>query len=556
MKLPLLACALAAACSSPASRVEGFRAFDHLRDARSADWSRRDAGRAPDCAIAVSAQPATPGDFAGPWVVDTAIEGEATTSVYGSDGRLVAISDAKKFVIDRVAPWTTEAPTNYLAVVSDGQAFYARPLPFRVTEVRDGRLFLNGAAIGLKAVDGATSAEAVRAVRGNAVAAEKASDADAPWLYDRAGVLMLSGDEPGVRRGRCAAAPDSGADGPVDLCTAHRFRDWRAMPTNEFRKVRLENRCAFVGSADVTCRWTALRDGAPFASGLFDISDLGPGAAKAVAFPPVARRIHRERGGLVSLRVRFCRGAAEDAPELGHDQFDLPFSPESLPAAEEAAVVSETPDARTHLISAPNGIFGGGWRITVAKADGAPTAIARTGWFWDTEILGAPLRLNGTGAVARWRVRADGTVALRAVAGDQPPGGEGGAVRFALAFAVRGDDEKVLWFGRGPGPTLPEAKEHASVGEYAAAADELSGVREDVFGVRIGRLSVRTLGEPFAFRVASDGASDLVRVEILAAPGRELLDLTLSLDDASLLPRLPGEGERWPAEADGAAAIR
>ena len=97
----------------------------------------------------------------------------------------------------------------------------------------------------------------------------------------------------------------------------HVFRNWTARATDGFRRLVVRNKNHFIGSAGVTCRWQALRDGVAFADGTLELGEIPPQGEKSFDMPAaVADRIEGE----VSLRLTF----EKDGQAVADDQIDFP----------------------------------------------------------------------------------------------------------------------------------------------------------------------------------------------------------------------------------------
>jgi len=102
----------------------------------------------------VTAKPVRDGDFKGEWLVEVKSNGEGgrqiVTSLYTWDGRLVARSDKKMFVVKSPKLWSAEEPNCYKVVLSNGKEFVSTAFGFRTSEIRNGRWYVNGQKIKLK----------------------------------------------------------------------------------------------------------------------------------------------------------------------------------------------------------------------------------------------------------------------------------------------------------------------------------------------------------------------------------------------------------------------
>ena len=102
----------------------------------------------------VTAKPVREGDFAGDWEVNVAIdgEGEMTVALFEGlvpSGRCVCRTTARRFTVKAPKLWSAETPNVYLAVIGNGAEYASTTFGFRVSEVKNGRYYLNGQKIKL-----------------------------------------------------------------------------------------------------------------------------------------------------------------------------------------------------------------------------------------------------------------------------------------------------------------------------------------------------------------------------------------------------------------------
>ena len=102
----------------------------------------------------------------------------------------------------------------------------------------------------------------------------------------------------------------------------------------------------------------------------------------------------------------------------------------------------------------------------------------------------------------------------------------------------------VEWFGLGPQSMMaPGETEGAFLGRWKTTADMALAV-EGVRGIRVGDLTVRTLGAPFAVTLWGD--EDGTNLNLLGEPDEDgVVDLsfTLSVGDGDLTARTPADDE-------------
>ena len=197
-----------------------------------------------------------------------------------------------------------------------------------------------------------------------------------------------------------------------------------------------------------------------------------------------------------------------------------------------------------------------------------------------------------------WRVQGDGTVVCRAKVRAMGPRLELARVGLSLTLNERNAD--ISWLGRGPFENYRDRKSGAFVGLWRATAsdfffpyarNENCGNREDAYGVKVGALTFRTLGAPFAFEANPYTSAELLQyvhpaelpksdktvfgiysetrglggascgpgplhADVIRTDRDYALDFTLRLDDWSLAPRAAGEARlpELPAQADGSEA--
>ena len=363
----------------------------------------------------------------------------------------------------------------------------------------------------------------------------------------------------------------------------HVYQNWAAEATNEFRGVVIRNKNYFTCGKGIVCEWYGLRNGETFATGTYDVSTIPPQGSRCFDIAQIVRHTQRERGGFVSLRLKFFK----DGEQIADEQLDLPFEAKPLVAKADEVEVTET--EKTYEFEA------GGLKIAFCRKTGLPHSIKKTGWFWDTELLRSRFRLNafrapssnevwlgnkwaeagfmdlegemvelspveravdgsvsfttltawkgasacsiegfgGTEArlverqlnlkpvvfhvAAKWTVFGDGTVACQSKI--RPLGPKTELARIGYSFILDEEDAAVEWFGRGPWENYADRKSGAFIGRWSDTANnfyvpyarnENCGNREDTLGVKVGGLSIRTLGAPFAFEVNPYTSEELI----------------------------------------------
>ncbi|MGN0855179.1 MAG: glycoside hydrolase family 2 TIM barrel-domain containing protein [Kiritimatiellia bacterium] len=130
-----------------------------------------------------------------------------------------------------------------------------------------------------------------------------------------------------------------------------------------------------------------------------------------------------------------------------------------------------------------------------------------------------PLNPVTFAVASRWTIYGDGTVAC--ISKIRPLGPRFDLARLGYACELAAVNPRVEWFGRGPWENYPDRKSGAFLGRWSAdastfffpyARNENCGNREDTRGVRVGELTVRTLGAPFAFEVNPYTPSQLLEI--------------------------------------------
>ena len=166
----------------------------------------------------------------------------------------------------------------------------------------------------------------------------------------------------------------------------HVFQNWTAFATNDPSKIALKNKNYFVDSENVFCEWIAFRDGRQEGKGyFFPLGPLGPGETKLVDVPPIVEEL-LDKGGEVSLRVRFTKNGSS----VAEDQIDYPArKAEGLPRLpnSETNKLDFTFSPEEYIFTRP------GVRYAFSMRTGALSSI-RTGEKLDKEWLKAPMTLD------------------------------------------------------------------------------------------------------------------------------------------------------------------
>ena len=98
----------------------------------------------------VTAAPVKEGEFSGDWRVKVDCDADVTVYLYTFDDKLVYSGKEKSFVVEKPRLWSAEEPNCYKIVLGNGAEFVSSLFGFRVSEIKDGRYYLNGKKIKLK----------------------------------------------------------------------------------------------------------------------------------------------------------------------------------------------------------------------------------------------------------------------------------------------------------------------------------------------------------------------------------------------------------------------
>lgn len=492
------------------------------------------------------------------WMVEVNTPGEVESSVCDADGRRIAGPFAAKlFSVADVKPWTAERPVCYTLVTDGDDGRTETVFGFTEQVLRERRLFVNGTPVRLKL--------GPRDWNGNTVSSETCTAAEA-WtngLYRIAPEHLAQLD---VLRPRS-----------IPGATRHFFQDWSVRATNYCERILVSNRSSFLTGNDVTLRWALLVDGEERDDGTIDLLGLKPGQQAAFDMPPAVISA-RYRDGTVGVRFAFVR----DGETVAEDQVDLVVS-RSLNSLDGTASRWFGLVTPTVSFSEVAGETGGTIRrfttddaiVTFAEEDIGGVVYTRRGLFSDTRLVTRILpwrRLpvaDGAGDIAypqspvsehrgalsftglaeaggvmasqRWTVWPDGTVCCRA--------------RLRTVSAIRGERlgftlslarpvERLEWFGRGPWSHGRHEQGGAFLGRWTADVGD-SFAAEDVRGLRLGSLTVRTAGAPLAVRLGNPGYLSLYGEP--DADGVVDIAFTLSVDDSDLTARTPDGEADLPA---------
>ena len=351
----------------------------------------------------------------------------------------------------------------------------------------------------------------------------------------------------------------------------HVYQNWTVKATNYFQRVVVKNKNYFVDSTGVELGWTVLKDGVKFDSGELELHGLLPQQESVYDMPEAVLKALKGEG-TVSVRFTFTKGGdeiasdqidvrfgrdttplagqgtlfsgvkkpafAEDAQTMTFTAADLvvTFSKETgLPSSiRKRGLVFDTELLKTQVtldaFRAPSSNENGPaarWRqqgfdslsgtlrkrSSIDEVNGGLTFTTVTEWKGETTLL-MPVVFH---VATRWTVYGNGTLAC--VSKIRPIGPKTELARLGYSFELAAINPSVEWFGCGPFENYPDRKSGAFIGRYKASAadfffpyarNEDCGNREDVRAFRVGDLTVRTLGAPFAFEVNPYTPAELV----------------------------------------------
>lgn len=447
-------------------------------------------------ALSVTTRPVVAGRYNGVWDVIVATDGEYEYSVFDSDGaRVAGPCVLKSFPVPNPKTWSDESPVCYTLVAENESNRVEKIFGFAEMIAADGAFRVNGRNVRVKL--------GPKELRGNSVAADSCSAADA-W---REGVYRLSENDlarPAVERPH--ADPDA---------TRYLFQNWSVKGTNYNQRIVVENRNAFTGADGVDLEWTVVVDGKETSSGKIDLMGLAPLSSSSFDMP--AEAISSRYGeGTVSVRFAFRKkgGLFSHGEILAEDQIDLVASRElnSLNPPKSALrewLVPGFMDPKVTVGTDQDGrVFKAGDAVlSFSCIDKTGIArFGRSGMFGRTHLASmiespcdgvSPVSSRAgaaefESAAAKWTVYPSGVVAVRT----KPK---------SLRMFVCDFDGEIEWFGLGPRATAKGDTAGAFLGRWrikdACRNENGRFTATEVRGLRIGDLTVRTLGAPFSFSV-------------------------------------------------------
>lgn len=340
----------------------------------------------------------------------------------------------------------------------------------------------------------------------------------------------------------------------------HVYQNWTAKASDDFSNIIIRNKNYFIDSKDVKCIWEAIVDGESVSKGEFFVEKLKPQSEMTFAMPKFTKdgavralRITFIKDGkcVASDQIDFPAKALEQELKTGmaqveEDDKSITFDtgkvvikfckktgmPYSIQRNNKELLKAYFKLNSFRTPSSNEVGLGGKWleqgfnnmEATVKDIsevkDGSFTTLVE--WkgskFERMDGFGGPkikikeidenLRPVSFMVASRWTVCEDGSVAC--VAKIRPIGPKMELARIGFAWMMDEKDAKVEWLGRGPFENYADRKSGAFIGKWNDSAEgfffpyarnENCGNREDVYGFKVGGLTVRTLGNPFAFEV-------------------------------------------------------
>ena len=512
--------------------------------------------------VGISTRPVVEGRYDGPWQVAVSAAEEFEYEVRDSEGETVAGPFAsREFPVPDPRLWSDETPACYTLVAKNESNRVEKVFGFAEMLVVDGKFRVNGRPVRVKL--------GPKSLNGNAVVSGECPVEDA-W---REGLYRLTAEDIArfsVEKPR--STPEA---------ARHAFQDWSVKGTNYNQRFVVANRNAFVDANAVDCRWHLLVDGEEVDDGRVDLFGLGPGREASFDMPPEVIAA-RYRDGTVSVRFTFRK----DGETVATDQIDLVASRElnsfnrpegwlseylvpgflkpSVGCRSGAVRVFTT--RKTRFSYGEDGICTGRFEkrgifdttlvtsITPCSEEPAENPTTESRPLSSVESRGGALTFVSAGTclgvecAARLTVYRSGEVTCRSrLRAPSVPRG----TRLGLLLGFPPDEfggRDVTWFGLGPAATKRTEREGSFLGRWTH--ENLGGefTMEEVRGVCIGDLTVRTLGAPFGVLVDSS------RLVVYGEPdenGVVELSFSLSADDDDLSARTPDETSDLPILPDG-----
>ncbi len=345
----------------------------------------------------------------------------------------------------------------------------------------------------------------------------------------------------------------------------HVYQNWSVKATNYFQRIVVRNKNFFTDASGVMLKWTLFVDGEEEDDGTFDLHSLAPQTEAVYDMPDEAIKALRF-GGTVSVRFEFTR----DSKLIASDQIDLMddrnyraissgggkvrYSEKdgtfSFKAGGVLATFSRATGALvslkktgwvwdTELLKSPMALDAyrapssneagahAAWKQhsldklvpgeavvgPVEEKDGALTFTTLVEWKGAEPKTAKPLIFK---VATRWTIYPNGTIACQSKI--RPYGPKVELARVGYSFTLPEKNPGVEWFGRGPWENYPDRKSGAFLGRwkldardffFAYARNEDTGNREGTRGVKLGDITLRTLGAPFAFEAGPYSPSTL-----------------------------------------------
>lgn len=520
-------------------------------------------------AAMVSTSPVAPGNYDGAWEVKVYDHGNVESSVFDSEGELVAGPfAAKSFTVPEVAAWNDENPVWYvLRTVKDG-AEEETVFGFAEKKLTDGGFYVNGRKtplkFGPKALNG-------NAAKGGEIAREVA------WKEGYY-ILPEGVEAPGFN------------ESPSPLAMFHAFQNWSVKGTNFNQRFTVKNKNVFTDASKVVCRWHLLLDGEEEDDGEVDLYGLGPGEEATYDMMPEALGAAAS-GKTVSVRFIFEN---DEGHEIAADQIDLVSTREldTLKAREGWIPDWLTPGFLKKKVGFSLETEGTAKKVRIFEAGGLKLGysedrivegrLTKKGMIFDEILVHSivPALENGPAAgfgeklfplspvenedgalaftsfgesrgvrySARWKVFPDGAISVKAKLKALDASSK---QRLGFTFSApvssfkTWEGETLEWFGLGPRATSPADRDGAFLGrwEMEISASPFLFTAEEVRGARLGGFTVRTLGSPFAIRAEQDSLSVFAEPD---SSGEAAISFTVSINDKSLTAQTPSDGKEIP----------
>ncbi len=377
----------------------------------------------------------------------------------------------------------------------------------------------------------------------------------------------------------------------------YHYQNWAVKTTNHLQRIVVQNRNYWTDATGVSLNWTVLRNGEEFSDGTYNLRGLDPRQEMVFDLPPDVVRAW-EGNDTVSVRFEFVQDETDEL--FATDQLDLFDAREvSMLVPEKRPTLLGMTIPFTGVEPIKSQKTEGTWtfetenlKIVFSKTNGLPCSVQRPGTLWGwTELLCKPFEFDAwvgeqsvgpffaemkalspindySGVLSfttlvewtnhpenvahafsflvktHWTILPSGVVSCESSV--MPRDGTDGFSRVGFVCGLTDVDPDITWFGLGPWAHTAAQKAGAFLGRWELERDAFvasdatsvaSGNREDVRGVSVGDLTVRTLGAPFAFTLTpSTSESTNLSFGLWRNHGTNL-SFTISQDDPDLTPR-------------------